>query len=109
MSRQLNNLRESRAHAVNLRDFTNSVDIKRFSRERGNMTPLHQPSGNFFKKIYERSNYQVRASLAGGGGVSVQAISAGRQTRRHERRVNRIASVSRLPPPLCRPPSGCAT
>lgn len=60
MSRQLNNLRDSRAHPVNLRDFTNSVDIKRFSRERGNMTPLHQPNGNYFKKIYERSNEKIR-------------------------------------------------
>jgi hypothetical protein len=60
MSRQLNKLRESRGQGVNLRDFTNSVDIKRFSRERGNMTPLHQPSGNFFKKIYERSNEKIR-------------------------------------------------
>lgn len=60
MSRQLNNLRESRGHAVNLRDFTNSVDIKRFSRERGNMTPLHHPASNFFKKIYERSNEKIR-------------------------------------------------
>jgi tetratricopeptide (TPR) repeat protein len=59
MSRQLNNLRDSRAHPVNLRDFTNSVDIKRFSRERGNMTPLHQPT-NYFKKIYERSNDKIR-------------------------------------------------
>ena len=24
------------------------------------MTPLHQPSGNFFKKIYERSNEKIR-------------------------------------------------
>ena len=60
MSRQLDKLRESRGQGVNLRDFTNSVDIKRFSRERGNMTPLHQPCGNFFKKIYERSNEKIR-------------------------------------------------
>ena len=50
MSRQLSQLRESRGHATNLRDFTNSVDIKRFSRERGNMTPMQQ-AGGFFKKI----------------------------------------------------------
>lgn len=53
MSRQLNNLRESKLHPVNLRDFTNSVDIKRFSRERSNMTPVnHHNNNTYFKKIY---------------------------------------------------------
>jgi hypothetical protein len=52
MSRQLNNLRESKLNQVNLRDFTNSVDIKKFSRERGNMTPVHHHTNNYFKKIY---------------------------------------------------------
>lgn len=32
MSRQLNNFRESKITYLNVKDFTNSVDVKRFSK-----------------------------------------------------------------------------
>lgn len=56
MSRQLTNLRESKIHYPNLKDFTYSVDIKKFSREKGNMTPAHHNTNSFYKKFKERSN-----------------------------------------------------
>jgi hypothetical protein len=60
MSRQLTNLRDSKLQQINLRDFTNSVDVKRFSKERGNVTPLHHNTNNYFKKIYQKSNEKIR-------------------------------------------------
>lgn len=54
MSRHINNhIREPKPHFGNLKDFTYSVDVKRFSREKGNTTPLHS---NIYKKLQQRSN-----------------------------------------------------
>lgn len=55
MSRHLNNhIRDSKLQFGNLKDFTYSVDIKKFSRDKGNTTPLH--TTNIYKKLQQRSN-----------------------------------------------------
>lgn len=57
MSKHVNHhFKDSKMHFTNLRDFTYSVDVKKFSRDRGNMTPLHQHTTNIYKKLQQRSN-----------------------------------------------------
>lgn len=61
MSKHMNNhIRDSKPQLSNLKDFTYSVDIKKFSREKGNMTPLHSTS--IYKKLQQRSNEKIRNS-----------------------------------------------
>lgn len=62
MSRQFAHLREQKHHPPNLKDFTNSVDIKKFSRERGgNSTPMASNTNNhsFYKKMSHGSNERI--------------------------------------------------
>lgn len=57
MSRHINqHIRDSKPQFSNLKDFNYSVDIKKFSRDRGNMTPLHHNTTNIYKKLQQRSN-----------------------------------------------------
>jgi len=65
MSRQFGNARDSKIHPTNLKDFTNSVDIKKFSRDRiGNMTPMNGNTHSFYKKVSHGSNEKIVNSHA---------------------------------------------
>jgi hypothetical protein len=63
MSRHSNNhIRDSKPQFSNLKEITYSVDIKKFSRDRGNMTPSHHNTTNIYKRLQERSYEKVRNS-----------------------------------------------
>ena len=52
MSRQGNNhIGESKPLFSNLKEITYSVDIKKFSRDRGNMTPSHHNTASIYKRL----------------------------------------------------------
>ena len=70
MSRQLSNLRESKVNHLDVKDFTNAVDVKRFSKDRGNMTPINRNSYQFFQKIKNKSNEKIRNTQPTSLGIS---------------------------------------
>ena len=75
-------MREPKLGLSHLKDFTYSVDIKKFSRDRGNDTPIH--TNSIYKKLQQRSNDKIRSSHPASLGASCSKIisSKNMQTKR---------------------------
>jgi hypothetical protein len=62
MSKHINpHFRETKLPFQSIKDFNHSVDVKRFSKERNNVTPTHIYS-SFHQRIQQRSNDKIRHS-----------------------------------------------